>query len=104
MKNFFKKIKYKLVLALSFCISMQTAFAQDDLQKKFTSYQANNYNEKIFVHTDKTFYLTGESIWFKIYCVDECFHKLSSVSKIAYVEIISRENKPVLQAKIAMDS
>jgi hypothetical protein len=108
MKNFFKKIKYKLVLALSFCISVQITFAQefltDSLQQKFISYQTNNYNEKIFVHTDKTFYLTGESIWFKIYCVDECFHKPTSISKIVYVEIINKENKSVLQAKIAINN
>ncbi len=54
------------------------------------------------MHTDKTFYVTGESIWFKAYCVDENFHKPSAISKIAYVEIFNKENKAVLQAKIAM--
>ena len=84
------------------CIAQN--FSANSLAKKFASYQANNYTEKIFVHTDKTFYITGESIWFKVYCVEEGSNKLSAVSKIAYVEIINRENKAVLQAKIAMDS
>lgn len=101
-------MRYKLFLVFFFCITGITCIAQnfsaDSLAKKFVSYQANNYTEKIFVHTDKTFYITGESIWFKIYCVEEGSNKPSSISKIAYVEIINDENKPVLQAKIAMDS
>ncbi len=97
---------YKLIFVLSYCLIVTTAFAQtsnSDLQQQFTAYQVNNYNEKIFVHTDKTFYIAGESIWFKIYCVDENFHKPSTISKIAYVEILSHENKPVLQAKIVLN-
>jgi hypothetical protein len=107
MKKFLL-MRYKLFFAFIFCIAGTTCIAQDfsaySLPKKFISYQANNYTEKIFVHTDKTFYIIGESIWFKIYCVEEGSNKLSAISKIAYVEIINRENKAVLQAKIAMDS
>lgn len=106
MKTILKKMIQKLFIVLASCIIVKKSYPQtvtDSLQQKFISYQAANSNEKIFVHTDKTFYITGESIWFKIYCVDECFHKPSSVSKIAYVEIINKENKPILQAKIAMN-
>ncbi len=99
---------YKQLLAFMFCmmggVCIAQNFSADSLTKKFVSYQANNYTEKIFVHTDKTFYLTGESVWFKIYCVEESSNKFSAISKIAYVEIINPENKPVLQAKIALDS
>jgi hypothetical protein len=95
------------LLVLMSCIIVNIAVAQttaNDLQQQFTSYQINNYNEKVFVHTDKTFYLAGENIWFKLYCVDENFHKPSDVSKVAYVEIINAANKPVLQAKISLDN
>ncbi len=59
--------------------------------------------EKIYVHTDKNFYLAGEVVWFKIYCLDNDNH-LATASKIAYAEVIDRNNKPVLQAKLALDS
>jgi len=72
------------------------------LQKEFYDYQTNHLQEKLFVHTDKTFYLAGETIWFKVYSVDESFHRPLSVSSIAYIEIISKEEKPVLQVKIQM--
>ena len=58
--------------------------------------------EKIFVHTDKSFYLAGELIWFKIYLADGFLNEPLDVSKICYVEILSSERKPVLQAKIGM--
>lgn len=98
----------KLIFVFIFCLAAKLLNAQalqdNSLQQQFVSYQANNYNEKIFIHTDKTFYLTGESIWFKVYCVDETSNKLSMMSKVAYVEIIDKDNKAILQAKISMDS
>ena len=60
--------------------------------------------EKMFVHTDKTVYLAGELMWFKIYQVDGYVHEPLDVSKISYIEIISADRKPVLQGKIAMVS
>jgi hypothetical protein len=107
MTKTLKKINLKIIL-VTFCLmtkgeSFSQAFFSDSLAKQFISYQVKNYSEKIFVHIDKTFYVAGETIWFKLYCVDECFHKPSSISKVAYIEILGKENKPVLQAKIAMD-
>jgi hypothetical protein len=101
-----KALYKKIILALAGYMFANIAVGQtssNDLQQQFVSYQTNNYNEKIFVHTDKTFYMAGESIWFKLYCVDENFHTPSDISKIAYVEIVNAENKPVLQAKISLD-
>ena len=45
-------------------------------------------SEKLFLHTDKEFYLAGEVVWFKVYCVDVSFHKPMNISKLAYVEIL----------------
>ncbi len=56
--------------------------------------------EKIFVHTDKTFYLTGEILWFKVYAVDASLNKPIDVSKVAYIEVLDNKNSPLLQAKV----
>jgi hypothetical protein len=90
-----------LLLAASIAAYSQPAFA-DSLQHQFNEYNTQAIQEKLFVHTDKTFYLAGEIIWFKIYAIDADTHKPLNVSKVSYVEIISKDNKPVLQAKIAM--
>ena len=61
------------------------------IQKQFEQYHSQHLQEKIFVHTDKSFYLTGEILWFKIYAVDGSFHRPLDMSKVVYVEIISND-------------
>ena len=75
----------------------------DNIKKKFTDYQEHNLQEKMYVHTDKNFYLCGEICWFKIYNVDLFFHRPIDVSKVAYVEILDKNNRSVLRTKIALD-
>jgi hypothetical protein len=86
---------------LSFCraVSQQPANA---LAASFNQYAKNTVTEKIFTHTDKDFYLAGEILWFKLYVVNADDNKPMNVSKVAYVEIIDRNQKPVLQCKIAL--
>lgn len=80
--------KLFLIVFLLFCACLQA--------------QENTFEEKLFVHTDKNFYLAGEIIWFKIYNVDGVRHQPTDMSKIAYLEIIDKDNKPVMQGKIAL--
>ncbi|SDL53522.1 hypothetical protein [Siphonobacter aquaeclarae] len=58
--------------------------------------------EKMYLHTDRTFYVVGESIWFRLYYVDGTNHKPLDISKVAYVELLDKGQTPVLQAKIAL--
>jgi hypothetical protein len=69
---------------------------------KLRSYSGKAYQEKLFLHTDREFYTSGEVLWFKIYYVDGAFHKPGGLSKIAYVEIINEKNDPVLQATVSL--
>src|SRR5688500_646714 len=69
---------------------------------RFKQYQKLSFQEKMYVHTDKSFYLAGEIIWFKVYNVDGTFHQPSNLSKVAYLEVLDNDNKPVMQGKIAL--
>jgi hypothetical protein len=81
-------------------------FSQDEavIHQQFETYSNNNYQEKVFLHTDKTVYITGEVIWFKAYITNAASNNFSSLSKICYVEIISADKKVLLQGKIDIDS
>ncbi len=57
----------------------------------------SGFRELIYLHTDRENYLAGETIWFKIYVVDQSDGTLSNISKVAYLEIIDSTNKPVIQ-------
>jgi hypothetical protein len=74
------------------------------IQQQFETYNNNNYQEKVFLHTDKSIYATGEILWFKAYITNAISNKLSTLSKICYVEIISADKKALLQAKIDINS
>jgi len=70
---------------------------------KLTDYRRSTLQEKLYVHTDQSFYLTGELIWLKIYCVDASVFTPLAVSKVAYAELIDRDKKPAVQVKIALN-
>ena len=78
--------------------------ALDILVQQFRQYQSGNLQEKLFVHTDKTFYLAGETVWFKMYAVDASFHKPLTTSRIAYIEMLNKDLKPVIQTKISISN
>lgn len=73
----------------------------DGIQKSFRQYNDHILNEKIYVHTDKNAYLTGEILWFKLYNVNENV-KPVGISKVAYVDVLDNTDSPILQAKISL--
>jgi hypothetical protein len=77
--------------------------AIEQVKNSFNLYQQTSVQEKVFVHTDKTTYLPGEIIWFKIYAVDATFHKPFNLSKVVYVDVIDNGHNALIQAKITME-
>ena len=103
------KYRKLVLLATFFWVTQFTvAWSQDevfnDIRQKFAAFTDRSLQEKIYLHTDKNFYVAGDIMWFKIYCVDASFHKPVNFSKVAYVEVMDRTGKSLLQAKIALDS
>ena len=82
-----------------------TTFGQSNIDKivaNFSDYTSNHLQEKVYVHTDRSYYLCGEILWFKTYVENASDNKPLSVSKLVYVEVINKMHQPVLQAKIAL--
>ena len=62
------------------------------------------YQEKVYLHTDKPYYLKGDTIWLKGYLVDAQTHRMKDAqSRFLYVELINRKNKVVLRKKLKGD-
>ncbi len=95
-----------LLVLIGLTLIAKPSFSQtdskSDLTKQFQQYQQDAFQEKVFVHVDRSFYLAGETIWFKVYDVDEYFNRPLSLSGVAYVELLDKEQKPVLQASIGI--
>lgn len=76
---------------------------ESELVNQFEKYTDNNFTEKVFVHTDRNFYIAGEIIWFKAYLVNNPDNHFSRESRVLYVEMLDEANRAVLQAKIGID-
>ncbi len=76
--------------------------AQSVIQRDFDQYQRQSLTEKIFAHTDRETYLTGETVWFSLYVVDGLIHHRLDLSKTGYVEVLDQYKRPLLQAKIQL--
>ena len=100
-----KKIIVCLFILFSFGCSIP-AFAQqqmlDTLTRKFKATREAGLQEKLYLHADRNFYLTGESMHFRIYQVDATVHLPVNVSKVAYVEILDASNQSLAQVKVKL--
>ncbi len=72
----------------------------DLLDKTFRNYCKEVPREEVFVHTDRSEYIAGETIWFQVYILDRQTSAPSLNSRIAYLELLNSENRPVAQKKI----
>ena len=89
-----------VILSLIFCGAKAQVI--QEVQNSFNLYKQNALQEKIYVHTDKTIYLPGEILWFKIYCVDGNDHKPLNLSKVAYVDVLDNNQNRIVDAKVIM--
>ena len=92
-------ISTAIMLCTGFSYAQETL---DSLSKKFDRYRTTFPQEKLYVHLAQEFYLTGETVWFKIYYVDGALHHSMDISKVAYVEILDNNNQRLLQTKVAL--
>ncbi|HZB15299.1 MAG TPA: hypothetical protein VE467_19830 [Chryseolinea sp.] len=99
-----KSYSYLLMAAflLFACTTLRAQTAVDTLQKRFEQYRIDFPQEKVYAHLSQNVYLTGETVWFKIYYVDGVQHRPLNTSKVAYVEILDRENRAVAHSKISL--
>jgi len=107
MKVSDKILKFCFSFFVGFICFSPMAFTQDNshekaIQAAFDQYRSQFIQEKLFVHTDKDNYISREILWFRIYYMDAFYNKPASLSKIAYVEILDRNNLPVLQQKVSL--
>ena len=91
-----------------FLLTSVSVYSQEETLQKiesgFKKYNEANLQEKLFVHTDRNSYVAGEIVWFKIYCVNAANNQFLDLSKVAYVEVLDKDNQPVLQAKISLQN
>lgn len=61
------------------------------LRKQTSVNQNSTPFERVVLHTDRDFYLSGEKIWLKAYCFFNCSLPTEDLSKVLYVELYNNE-------------
>ena len=101
-------MKHIVYFSLLFLISLQKLEAQQvvndkigsDLVSLFYNQLAVFPQEKIYLHTDKPYYISGERIWFRAHLVNAATHIPEPVSRYVYVELINPLDSMITRVKI----
>ncbi len=72
--------------------------------EKFIGYYERGIDEKVYVQTDKPYYIAGDTLWFKAWVVNGITLIPSPFSKYVYVELIDRLDSVLVRRKIMEDS
>ncbi|MGY4383975.1 hypothetical protein ACVWYN_001001 [Pedobacter sp. UYP24] len=94
------------VLALALISLFAFAFIPkgDDPVDKIVSalqkWNDTNPQEKVYLHTDKPYYVVGDTIWFKGYVTIGSKHQLSALSGALYVDLITESDSLITALKL----
>ncbi|UMB52673.1 hypothetical protein MKD41_10030 [Lutibacter sp. A64] len=96
--------KQFFLLLIVFYSQCYTVNAQVVLQSNDKPLFKTIHQEKIFIHYNSSFLLTGETFYYKLYCLNRDTNVLSNLSKIAYVALVDSDLNEVFKQKIKLES
>lgn len=59
-----------------------------DIEQRILGYYARVPQERIYLHTDRPYYVPGDTVWFRAHLVDAVTHTPISRSRYVYVELL----------------
>ncbi|MBC7914016.1 MAG: hypothetical protein H7Y07_07830 [Pyrinomonadaceae bacterium] len=87
---------------ITLLLSVFSAFLLGQTPPKSTN-KFSVFFEKVYIHTDRELYATGEDIWYKAYLVNAQTNQPLSSSSNLYVELISPKSNVVSRQVIRLD-
>ncbi|HMI07679.1 MAG TPA: hypothetical protein VK528_09055, partial [Flavobacterium sp.] len=97
------RLKYILILTMLIA-GNPFAFAQKSTAPEAYKTTTISTGESIFIHANATTLVTGETLHCKLYCLNPVDRTASTISKIAYVELIGQDKKSVLKSKLYLEN
>ena len=68
-----------------------------DIQQRILDYYKRVPQEQIYVHTDRPYYVPGDTVWFRAHLVDAVTHTPISRSRYVYVELLDQQADTLMQ-------
>ncbi|MFU8811585.1 MAG: hypothetical protein ACNA78_01385 [Balneolaceae bacterium] len=91
MKTIVILLSFPLLLALPSNSSGQDQRAQIEFLQLFRAVQQDLPRERIYLHTDRDWYLVGDRVWMSAYLTAGQGNLLSGISGVLYVELIDED-------------
>ena len=98
-----KKILYTLFTSSILLTGFVTENPLERTIQSFERYLKELPQEKVYIHFDRPYYSSGETIWFKAYLVAGPLHEASPLSHVIHVELINQSKKIILRSKLYSD-
>lgn len=99
-------MKKTTITVLVFLVASLFCFAQINRQENSIAISSLNNipQERIFLHYNTSLLFSGEQFLYKIYCFNNESKRLSTISKIGYIELIAKDKSIVFSHKIRLDA
>lgn len=88
------------ILCVLFVLLSAVGVRAESLLKRFEAQRLEYPQEKIYVHTDRSYYMGGDTIWLRAHMVDAASHRPVSMSKYVYVELKAPSDSILSRIKI----
>jgi len=100
-------MKHIIIIFIIFSLSVLQLMAQNDAlfqtaAQRLYSWHSQAPTEKLYVHQDRTRYVAGETIWFKVY--QSFSNGIDEASGVVYVDLIDGSNTMVAQTKWKLEN
>lgn len=103
-KKFINCVIILVVLALTSAFQWSDEDFVQFVSNKLTRYRSATPVEKAYLHLDKPYYVTGDTLWFKAYLVEGSLHLADSASNLLYVDLIEqRSGKNTALKRVRLD-
>ncbi|MBN2862208.1 MAG: hypothetical protein JXN62_03535, partial [Bacteroidales bacterium] len=94
-----------IFLALLLTVSVNNPAAGNTFNKtQADTVYSDRIIEKVYLHTDRSYYYPGDDIWFKAYLVEAYDRSFSKLSRNLHVELISPSAKIIASRIVKLDS
>ncbi|MEL6721485.1 MAG: hypothetical protein AAFP82_22495, partial [Bacteroidota bacterium] len=100
-------INFLILATLVLFSSLSFLYLNDSyelINKGLEEYITKHAPEKIYVQTDKAYYTSGDTIWFKTYLVNAISHLPLTKSQVAYVDLIAPDSTLVDSKQLVFDN
>ncbi|MDL2141347.1 hypothetical protein QQY79_02355 [Flavobacterium tructae] len=97
------RLKQITIITLAMCFQ-QILFAQKNNTVTELNAIDQNLNESIYISTNANSYITGESLFYKIFCINKSTNEISKYSKVAYLQLVDKNKTTVLTHKLFLEN